>query len=164
MAADAVLPGGTKDHCQQKIRGSCRCEQYAAVHIRIKDTADDRYTATRQQPESQYTARQGKGEQEKQQRQPQQLSLSTISDQRQQHTHRYFNKWLRKKSASGQKDCHGIDSSGKGRQQVTPTAQRDSRQAGCCEKEDIIHENIQHQYAVQIYNGHRSPPFPVALL
>ena len=152
--------GGAEYHCQHHIGRPGSYQQYPYGHVRIENAVDRGDRPTGEHPQSQHTPCHGAGHAEKYQRQPQQLPLSAEGRQGQQHTCCRFHRHPGEKFHARQKHRRCVSASQKRSQHIPAAPKGHSRQPPGGEQQQIVHQCVEHEYAVDVNDGHGIPPFP----
>ena len=142
-------------HGEYRVGRRPRHRQSPGVHICVQHAVHRRNAAPRQQSQPQHTARHSAGDREKQQSQPQQLLLAAVGRQRQQHPRRQLHRGLRQEAQPRQEHRRRVNAPQQPRQGAAPPPQRQARQPGGAEEEQVVHQGVQHEHAVDVNDRHR---------
>ena len=147
-------------HTHQSIGRRGGRQQHPGIHVRVEHSPGHRHTASRQQPQRQHAACQRTGQGKKQQRQPGQPGFTAVGDQSHQYACRRLHRRGGQKPHARQKHRHRVRSSRQSSQQIPPPAQRDPRQPGRDQKQQVVHHPVEDEHAVHIHHCHHAASLP----
>lgn len=147
-------------HRQHHIGRRSGHHQDPSIHIGIKNAVNHWHTASGQQSQAQNTARHSAGDSEEQENQPQKLLLPAIGRQAHQHTRRQLNRCLGEKPPPRQEYRRRVSASQEGGQKTAAPSQRQARQPGGSQEQEVIHQPVQEKNAVYVNYRHAASPPP----
>ena len=159
LPPDGVGRRRPEDHRQHGVGRRPGDDQDPGTGVGVKDAVDHRDPSAGQQAQPQDTARHGAGDGEEQQQQPQQPLLAAVGDQAQEDPRRQLHRPRGQEAQPRQEHRRRVASPGQGGQEVAPPAQGQPRQPGGGEEEEVVHQRVQSEDAVDI--NHRHGPSPL---
>ncbi len=159
LPPDPVARRRAEDQGEDGVSRRPADDQGPGVHVGVEHAFHHRDPAPGQKPQAQHTARHGAGDSEEQQQKPQQLLLPAVGHEAQQHPRRELHRRLGQEAQPRQEHRRRVSPPGQRRQGVAPPPQGQARQPGGTEEEQVVHQGVQGEHAVDVDDRHAAPPF-----
>ena len=148
-----------ENHCHQQVDARCRNQQNSAVDVGVEHPPGVGDALPCQQSQCQNHPRQHAGNGKGQQRQPPEMPFTAEGQQRQQHAGRRLHRKRGQKAPSRQEHRRSVKPSQNAAEGIALPPQRNPRQTGRRQHQQIIQQGVEQKHAVQIDYRHRPPPF-----